>query len=61
MESKLVADAAAGGWLVVYPGPPNAWSHHYLFLVDGTPTLDPKATGIIQADHYGKASMVAVS
>ena len=35
--------------------------HHYLFLVDGTPTLDPKATGTVQAYQYGKASMVAVS
>jgi 1,4-alpha-glucan branching enzyme len=35
--------------------------HHYLFLVDGRPTLDPKATGTVQADQYGKASMIAVS
>ena len=35
--------------------------HHYLFLVDGTPALDPKATGTVQADQYGKASMIAVS
>jgi 1,4-alpha-glucan branching enzyme len=35
--------------------------HHYLFLVDGTPALDPNATGTVQADQYGKASMIAVS
>ena len=35
--------------------------HHYLFLVDGTPTLDPKATGTVQADRYRKASVIAVS
>jgi 1,4-alpha-glucan branching enzyme len=35
--------------------------HHYLFLVDGTPALDPRAIGTVQADQYGKASMIAVS
>ena len=35
--------------------------HHYLFIVDGATTLDPRATGTVQDDHYSKASMLAVS
>ena len=35
--------------------------HHYLFIVDGKPTLDPRAQGIAR-DHQGaKVSLVAVS
>jgi 1,4-alpha-glucan branching enzyme len=35
--------------------------HHYRFLVDGKPVLDPRAHGIAR-DHQGaKASLVAVS
>jgi 1,4-alpha-glucan branching enzyme len=35
--------------------------HTYVFLVDGTPTLDPKATGTVQVDRFSKASVIAVS
>ena len=35
--------------------------HRYLFLVDGTPTLDPNATGTVQMERYAEASMIAVS
>ena len=35
--------------------------HQYLFLVDGTPTLDPHATGVVQVDRYAKVSVIAVS
>jgi len=35
--------------------------HHYRFLVDGKPTLDPRAQGIAR-DHQGeKVSLIAVS
>ena len=35
--------------------------HHYRFLVDGKPTLDPRAQGIAR-DHLGeKVSLIAVS
>ena len=35
--------------------------HHYIFLVDGKPTLDPRAQGIAR-DHKGdKVSLIAVS
>jgi hypothetical protein len=32
-----------------------------LFLVDGTPTLDPRSAGTVQVDGYSKASLIAVS
>ena len=48
-----------GWWSIQVPLPHG--HHHYLFLVDGTPTLDPQATGTAQADRYPKVSMVAVS
>jgi 1,4-alpha-glucan branching enzyme len=35
--------------------------HQYLFLVDGTPTLDPHATGVVQIDRYAQVSVLAVS
>jgi hypothetical protein len=35
--------------------------HHYRFMVDGKPVLDPHAHGVAR-DHLGaKASLVAVS
>lgn len=35
--------------------------HHYLFIVDGKPTLDPKAQGIARNEKNEKVSMIAVS
>ena len=35
--------------------------HQYLFLVDGAPTLDPNATGVVQIDRYAQVSVIAVS
>ncbi|MDB6015969.1 MAG: hypothetical protein JWR19_458 [Pedosphaera sp.] len=35
--------------------------HHYLFLVDGQPVLDPNATGIGRNTHGERVSLVAVS
>jgi 1,4-alpha-glucan branching enzyme len=48
-----------GGWLAQIPLPHG--HHHYLFLIDGKPTLDPKAQGVAR-DHRGeKVSLIAVS
>ena len=48
-----------GGWLLQIPLPHG--HHHYLFLIDGKPTLDPKAQGVAR-DHRGeKVSLIAVS
>jgi 1,4-alpha-glucan branching enzyme len=35
--------------------------HHYQFLVDGKPTLDPRAQGIARNEANEKVSLVAVS
>ena len=35
--------------------------HHYVFLVDGKPTLDPKAQGIARNEKNEKVSMISVS
>ena len=48
-----------GAWQIHLPL--NHGHHHYRFLVDGKPTLDPLAHGVAR-DHEGrKASLVAVS
>ena len=35
--------------------------HQYVFLVDGKPTLDPKAYGVAHSDKGEMVSLVAVS
>ncbi len=35
--------------------------HHYIFLVDGKPTLDPRATGVVHDEVMGDVSLLAVS
>ena len=35
--------------------------HQYLFLVDGTPTLDPNASGIARNERNERVSLIAVS
>lgn len=35
--------------------------HHYLFLVDGVQTLDPKASGTVEIKPFTKVSVTAVS
>jgi len=48
-----------GAWRLEVPL--NHGHHHYRFLVDGKPTLDPRAQGIAR-DHQGeKVSLLAVS
>ena len=48
-----------GWWFVQVPL--THGHHHYLFLVDGVPTLDPHATGIARVDRYAQVSVIAVS
>ena len=48
-----------GNWLIQVPL--NHGHHHYRFLIDGKPTLDPHAQGVAR-DHTGaKVSLLAVS
>jgi 1,4-alpha-glucan branching enzyme len=39
----------------------NHGHHRYLFLVDGEPMLDPKATGIARDDQDNRVSLIAIS
>ena len=48
-----------GAWLLQVHLPHG--HHHYRYLVDGKPTLDPRAQGVAR-DHQGhKVSLIAVS
>ncbi|MBM3823778.1 MAG: glycoside hydrolase family 13 [Verrucomicrobia bacterium] len=51
-------------------GPDGSWRaqvtlchghHHYLFVVDGVATLDPRANGYAKHAQFGKVCMLAVS
>jgi hypothetical protein len=35
--------------------------HHYLFVIDGRRTLDPRAQGVARNESNEKVSLVAVS
>lgn len=48
-----------GGWTIQVPLPHG--HHRYLFLVDGVPTLDPRAQGTARMENNEKVSLVAVS
>jgi 1,4-alpha-glucan branching enzyme len=39
----------------------NHGHHHYLFIIDGKPTLDPRAQGIGRNELNEKVSLIAVS
>ena len=48
-----------GAWAIQIPL--HHGHHHYRFIVDGKPSLDPKAQGVAR-DHQGeKVSLIAVS
>lgn len=48
-----------GAWLLQIPL--NHGHHHYQFLVDGKPVLDPRAQGIARNEKNEKVSLLAVS
>ena len=48
-----------GAWQIFVPL--NHGHHHYRYLVDGKPTLDPHAQGVGGAVQGEKVSLVAVS
>jgi 1,4-alpha-glucan branching enzyme len=48
-----------GAWLIQVPL--NHGHHHYQFLVDGKPVLDPRAQGIARNERNEKVSLMAVS
>lgn len=50
---------ADGSWLAQIPL--NHGHHHYMFLIDGKLTLDPRAHGIARNEKNEKVSLLAVS
>lgn len=48
-----------GCWRAEITLPPGY--HHYQFLIDGKPTLDPRASGIARNEQNEKVSLIAVS
>ena len=48
-----------GGWYLQIPL--THGTHHYLFLIDSEPTLDPRAQGTVKTPEGGKVSMIAIS
>ncbi|MDB6019884.1 MAG: glycoside hydrolase family 13 domain protein [Pedosphaera sp.] len=48
-----------GGWLIQVPL--THGHHHYQFLVDGKPMLDPRAQGVARNEKDEKVSLLAVS
>ncbi|MCZ7639626.1 MAG: isoamylase early set domain-containing protein [Verrucomicrobia bacterium] len=58
-EAIPMQRAADGRWMASLEL--NHGHHCYLFLVDGTPTLDPKASGITRNDRNEPVSLIAVS
>jgi len=48
-----------GGWTTQVPL--THGHHQYLYLVDGAPTLDPRAQGAARNEKNEKVSLIAVS
>ncbi len=48
-----------GAWFIQIPL--NHGHHRYRFIVDGKPTLDPKAQGIARHRQGDKVSLISVS
>ena len=48
-----------GGWSAQVPL--KHGHHRYQFLVDGVPTLDPRAQGTARHEQHHKVSVIAVS
>lgn len=48
-----------GAWRLETPL--NHGHHHYLFMVDGKPALDPRAQGIARNEKNERVSLIAVS
>ena len=59
MQSHPMHKQPDGTWFLQVP----LWHghHHYWFIIDGKPTLDPKAHGIGRNETNEKVSLLAVS
>jgi len=59
LSSHPMSRQPDGAWRTELPL--NHGHHHYLFVVDGKPLLDPRAQGIARNHKNEKVSLVAVS
>lgn len=58
-QSNAMRQGPDGSWHLQVP---LAHGHHrYVFLVDGVPTLDPKAQGVARNDRNERVSLMSVS
>lgn len=57
--THLMQRQVDGTWWIQVPL--HHGHHQYVFLVDGVPTLDPKAHGITRNDKNERVSLIAVS
>jgi 1,4-alpha-glucan branching enzyme len=48
-----------GGWTIQVPL--THGHHQYVYLVDGVPTLDPRAQGVARTERGEKVSIIPVS
>ncbi len=48
-----------GSWHLAVPV--HHGHHHYQFLVDGKPVLDPRATGVARNERNERVSLISVS
>ena len=55
----LMKKQADGSWFTQVSL--NHGHHHYQFLVDGKPTLDPRAQGVARNERNEKVSLLSVS
>ena len=58
-ESHPMTRQPDGSWHIQVPL--HHGHHHYLFMVDGHPTLDPRAQGIARNQRNERVSLIAVS
>jgi len=58
-EANLMKKQADGSWFTQVSL--NHGHHHYQFLVDGKPTLDPRAQGVARNERNEKVSLLSVS
>ena len=58
-SAHLMQRQADGSWHLQIPL--NHGHHHYHFLVDGKPTLDPRAMGVARNEKNERVSLIAVS
>ena len=55
----LMQQQTDGSWHLQIPL--NHGHHHYAFLVDGKPVLDPRAMGVARNEKNERVSLIAVS